>query len=190
MVCPNCKKLSPLGQTHKGCKTKYGLDGLVSIYKYTGTVRELIGKLKYGYVKDIGNVLTDHCVSNLANCLIFKKPILVPIPLSGKRERWRGLNQTEIMGEKIAHQLDWDYQPFLVKRIMNRRPQVGLKNEERLRNICGIFAVNRQVAGKINQSKTVVLFDDVWTSGSTIKEACKELKKAGFRTVWGLTIAR
>jgi competence protein ComFC len=190
LICPNCRRPSPLGQTHESCKTKHGLDGLVSIYKYNGTIKKLIGKLKYGYVTDIARTFSDTLVASLTNYHAFKTPTLVPVPLSSKRKRWRGFNQTEIIGEKVAHQLGWNYQPDLVRRILNRHPQVGLKNDVRMRNTCGEFAVNEEVLILFNQGNTIVLFDDVWTTGSTIKEVCKTLKIKGYTKVWGVTIAR
>lgn len=190
LICPYCKKASPLGKTHDGCKSREGLDGLISIYKCRGVVKKTISKLKYSFAYDIATPLAQVCSDNLKNIIHLQNIVLVPIPLHRKRQNWRGFNQTEELAKILAKKLKWELNTKLLIRVRHTRPQIGLKNIERVRNICGEFAVNAEAFEHEDQGKTIVLFDDIWTSGSTISEACKELKKNGFKDVWGLTIAR
>jgi competence protein ComFC len=82
--------------------------------------------------------------------------------------------------------MNWKFAPDLLIREVATKPQVGLKREERLKNIKSAFSLNP----KYNIQNTLyIIFDDVYTTGTTIKEACRVLKKAGAEEVWGLTIA-
>lgn len=71
-----------------------------------------------------------------------------------------------------------------------KKPQVGLKGKQRRENVKGEFSINQKLKAKIDNNSLVVIFDDVYTTGATIKEAVKVLKRNGVKTVWGLTIAR
>lgn len=193
LLCPYCKRPTPTGKTHEACRVAFGLDGLIAVYRYKGIIRKAIGVLKYRFVTDIVSELSQALGRNIVGVMYLETPILVPIPLSRKRKNWRGFNQAEEIGKLIVKRLKWEYEPKLLIRTKHTKPQVGLTKEERLRNICGEFAVNNDILASkedFKDQKTLVVFDDVWTSGATIKEACKELKKAGFKKVWGMVVAR
>jgi ComF family protein len=115
-------------------------------------------------------------------------PILVPIPLYRSRQNWRGFNQSELIGEKLAKQLGWKFVPDLLIRNKNTIPQVGLRGSVRRSNLSGVFSVNPDCV--LSTLYSVLLFDDVFTTGSTIDEAKKVLKVAGFKNIKSLTIAR
>ncbi len=192
LCCPECKKLSPRGQTHDRCKTKMGLDGLISIYRYGGVVKTAIFAVKYKFAYKLSDNISAIISQDLQNLNQFTTPILIPVPLYKKRENQRGFNQTEIIGKDIVSRLNWSYDTELVERIKHSKAQVGLSHEERMRNISGEFAVNVDYLTLKPElkTKTIIVFDDVWTTGATIKEVCKVLKENGFKKVWGLTIAR
>lgn len=80
----------------------------------------------------------------------------------------------------------WDFIPDLLVRKKDTKPQIELRGIQRVLNIKDVFLVNESC--KI--PKKVVIFDDVWTTGSTIKEAVKTLKEKGVDEVFALTIAR
>ncbi|MBI2590954.1 MAG: ComF family protein [Candidatus Blackburnbacteria bacterium] len=73
-------------------------------------------------------------------------------------------------------------------RTKNTKHQVGLKGEERKTNVGGIFQIEKGIV--LNPKEKIILFDDVWTTGSTLKEAVKTLKQAGVQQVYCLTLAR
>lgn len=118
-----------------------------------------------------------------------KKLILAPVPLHWYRKNWRGFNQTELLGEKIARKLKMKFSPDLLIRTRQTRPQTKLKEKERKVNVCGAFSVNKNSKFKIRNSK-ILLFDDVWTTGATMQECAEVLKRAGAKKVFGLTLAR
>lgn len=190
-VCSYCQKASIDGMTHFKCERKYGLDGLTSIWEYEGVVRKAILALKYKFAKEIGNELSALVVSeiNFRNSVfIIPDSILVPVPLHFFRENWRGFNQSELVGKKLAEALGWKLADLLIKKKATTS-QAELKGKERVENVKGIFSINPHYSS-FSAPDSVILFDDVATTGSTLKEAAKVLKRAGAKKVWGLTIAR
>jgi len=76
-----------------------------------------------------------------------------------------------------------------LKRVKHTKTQVGLPKEDRMKNIEDAFILKYDVSDVVKKYRTVFLVDDVVTSGATLKEAAKVLKKAGFKKVWGITLA-
>lgn len=213
-ICLECERPSVDGMTHIKCKRPLSLNGALSLWRYEGIVRQAIIKLKYQFAFDIAQELVNYmCLSLDKQRPIFpKNPILVPIPLHKIRGRWRGFNQTEEIGKLFALKLGWNFFPDLLVRKKAKRPQTELKGRERWENVRGVFALNPnyklqitnyppgQTPGSENLlvrrrpsragGKSLIIFDDVWTTGATLKEATKVIKRNGVKEVWGLTIAR
>jgi len=190
-VCPECLRFSIDGKTHTKCLQPQGLNGLISLWQYGGVIRKAILVLKYKFAYQISEVLSEEAARIVRTrnyqFLIHSSFVLVPVPLYWLRKNRRGFNQSELIGRNLARNLGWHYSPDLLIRRQMRVPQTELKREERLTNIHGIFALNP----KSNlQNATYILFDDVWTTGATLKEAAKVLKRAGIKKIWGLTLAR
>lgn len=178
-ICAECIKKVRLG---------YLNNNNYSIFRYEGVIRKAIISLKYKFAYDIADELVDACIQRLKTNRQLLNAVLVPIPLHKHRENWRGFNQTEIIGEKLAKAMNWKYIPDLLIRNKNTIPQVGLKGLSRRQNLSGVFSVNTNHF--ISNNCSLVLFDDVYTTGSTINEAKKMLKEAGFKNIKSLTIAR
>lgn len=188
LICPICKISANHGITHFVCKKQSGLSGLVSLWKYDGAIRKAILALKYKFAFDIARELAEISAQKLKEFpYLPKKAILVPVPLHTKRENWRGFNQSEEIGKLIAKDKKWQFIPDLLIRKKLTIPQTELRGEERTKNIKEVFSLN---PNQQSPNASVILFDDVWTTGSTLKEACRVLKRSGTKTVWGLTIAR
>ena len=110
---------------------------------------------------------------------------LVPIPLAPKRLRQRGYNQSEMLARALARQ--WRI-PVLVDLLVRTREtptQTTLTPETRLANVAGAFT-----AGTAARWATLVLVDDVFTTGATLAEAARALEEAGARRLYGVTFAR
>lgn len=193
-VCPVCERPSPDGLRHKYCKEPFSPNALHAIWAYEGIPRQLILKLKYRFVSEIAEDLATQAVRELRNYkpllrggLGKEDIILVPIPLHWKRDNWRGFNQAEEVGRLIAKQMGWEFKDLLV-RTKNTQHQVGLKGKERRENVEGIFSIKPNAL--VPNASNVLLFDDVWTTGSTMRQAARVLKRAGVKKVWCLTLAR
>lgn len=196
-ICPGCERASPFGQTHPLCTTRYTLDGLVSLFAYGGIIREAIHKLKYRYVTDLTKEFLTLIFRELANrqkelLLLSRfcqesKPTIIPIPLFWYKENERGFNQASLFGKKLANELNLQFSDKILVRTKNVPSQTKLTQKERKENVKGIFSVSPIVH---SSSFSILLVDDVWTTGATLKEATRVLKEGGVKKVWGLTMAR
>ncbi len=196
LICPNCEKPAIGGMVHPLCHKKYGLDGLWSLGIYRNPLKKVIQKLKYKFVSDVADVLVNSMIEYWAKYTPqfideIKKDsgrnwTVVPVPLHPRREKWRGFNQSALLGKILAHKLGLEYAEML-KRIRFTSPQVGLESWQRKKNIHGAFSltVNHELS-----TQNILLFDDVWTTGSTLKECCWVLKREGTQKVWAITLAR
>lgn len=197
-TCPFCQKPSIDGVTHTKCRKKLGIDGIYSIFSYSGVVRKAILKLKFKYADDIVSDLVKYAVKRLkADRVLPKKAILTPIPLYWYKENVRGFNQSNLLGKQIAKEMGWDFNDDILIRKKLKKLQSVLKKEERVKNIRGVFSFNPNCQLFATSSKrrsssgrNCIIFDDVYTTGSTLREAAKVLKRRGVRRVWGLTIAK
>jgi len=187
LYCPVCRKESLYGQTHPRCKKPFTIDGVLSCYRYSGLMKRLIGKFKYRFVKDLTDTLTELFVTEAQFPQLFKIDFtLVPIPLHPKRHRWRGFNQAELLSRALADSWGWPHQPNLLLRIKQTESQMKLSAAKRSHNLKGAFAVNKREP----LPEAVLLIDDVATTCSTMLAAASVLKRAGVKTVWGLTLAQ
>jgi len=191
-VCVGCFRPSIDGMTHQKCKKPHGMDAMISIWSYKGVIRSALKTLKYKYVSEIAGELANQIIAEFAaGSIVFpRKILLVPIPLSRSRENWRGFNQAQMLGKLLAQKMKWGYADLLV-RTKNTRTQTGLDKKSRQKNVKGIFAVNNDYLSKtLAKDYNVLILDDVWTTGATMKEATKVLKRNKIPVVWGLTVAR
>ena len=190
-ICIVCGRPAIDGMTHISCKRILSLNGLIFVWPYGGVVRKAILALKYKYAKEIAEELARYCVLFLQKRKVILPPksVLVPIPLYWYRENWRGFNQTEEIGKLIAKKMGWGFESEILIRKRLKRPQAQLKRKERGKNIRGVFSLNSHYSSFIIHD-SIILFDDVLTTGSTLKEGAKVLKRNGAKNVWGLTIAR
>lgn len=186
MTCPICNSISPYGVTHIRCRDPLGLDGRLSLWRYSKGIRKAITGMKYKFALEIAKELAEYAVKELRKKkLAFpKNSVLVPIPLYWHRQNWRGFNQSEEIGKLIAEKIGWDFDKDLLVRKASKKPQASLKIEERKTNIEGVFSLTRRP----DNNMPIILFDDVWTTGSTVREATRVLKEAGVKRVNCLTL--
>ena len=192
-ICPQCKRPSIDGFVHQSCTRPQGLDGVINLWEYKRVVKATIVALKFQYVSDVADELSDHFVKliTLADKPIPQKALIVPIPLHCKREKWRGFNQSALLGKQIAKKLQWSYVGDILVRKHNTKAQTEVKvKEKRKKNILGAFEFNSKYKEELKRhDKTIFVFDDVWTTGATLREAGKVLKRNGAKVVWGMTVA-
>ncbi|MGH2543928.1 MAG: ComF family protein, partial [Ardenticatenaceae bacterium] len=110
---------------------------------------------------------------------------LLPIPLHSMRLRERGFNQSALLAEVMAAALLYPVRDDLLWRERATAPQVGLKPEERQRNVQGAFRAVPDAAGG-----AWLLVDDVCTTGATLEASAHALRAQGARAVWAITLAR
>jgi len=187
-ICPECFRPSTSGKTHAKCLKGEGLNGHISLWNYEGVIRRAILTLKYKHAREVAKELSGYAARQLLKRkTIINKPILVPIPLFWLRKNWRGFNQSEEIGKELAKSLDWRFEPNILVRKQLKVPQTELKREERLSNVRGVFSLNPKFSSSLTKN-SYILFDDVWTTGSTLKEAASVLKRNGAKSVLALTL--
>ncbi|KKS41211.1 MAG: hypothetical protein UV61_C0010G0002 [Candidatus Gottesmanbacteria bacterium GW2011_GWB1_43_11] len=196
--CPECDRPAIDGMTHPICLRPLGLDGLVTVFENRGIIKKAIKSLKYRFVYDAAeelvNLVPDSALQNLP--IKSNSWALYPIPLHKDRLRWRGFNQAEKLGQFVAQRLKMKMIDGLLVRTVKRTPQADIsRREDRIQNAQGLFQLNKLStsnlpAGRQGSQLSILLFDDVWTTGATMKEAVKVLKRSGLGKVWGMTLAR
>ncbi len=187
------------GQTHPICKKAFGLDGLWSLGIYGGSLKVAIQKLKYepSLVRDFAPILMDIFIEYWARYQPFvfdqikadqgRDWTVIPVPLHWFRENKRGFNQSKLLAQLLSKDLGLDYSEG-IKRIRYTKSQVRLKGKQRKENISGAFEISQDY--KLHPKPYVLLIDDVWTTGSTMRECGNILKRNGVRKVWAITLAR
>jgi ComF family protein len=179
--CTRCGEPAPAIEGLCGLciKGEHVFDFARSALLFTPTLREIIHHLKYSdrvsLAKPLGNMLKE-CLNREA----FTGKLIIPVPLHRSRERERGFNQAEL----IAAQLSLPMATRVLRRRKNTASQTGLSRNERKRNLASAFEVIGEVKG------TIIIVDDVYTTGSTMNEIARTLKRAGVDRVEVLTVAR
>lgn len=184
--CPFCNRINASGRSCVGCKKKYYLCGSFS-YGFFKDIRlkEIIHQYKY---KDL-SFLSKHLGGLLAELLAKEElsfDVITFVPLSRVKKIKRGYNQAELLAKEVACLLKKDFKELLVKN-KETPSQVGLRRTERAKNLKGSFEV---VLKESIKGKRVLLVDDVLTTGATFCACAEVLKKAGAKSVWGITVAR
>jgi ComF family protein len=159
---------------------------------YEGGLRELIHLLKYHQVRPAANVLGRMLAEVIEELQPrFSGPVMVvPVPLSPRKLRQREFNQSELIARvalklRGADSLRW--LPGVLERRRETQSQTGLSRHQRLENMRGAFAALKtdEIAGR-----EILLVDDVFTTGTTVSECARLLKRAGASKIYVATVAR
>lgn len=155
---------------------------------YEESARELIHHFKYSNKTHLRRPLALLALDGLTEFIAKSTPdLIIPVPLHRSRLRSRGFNQAVLLGDLFSSRLSI---PMLADGLIRTRqtePQIELSAEDRKNNVKGAFSANRpdDLSGK-----SILLLDDVMTTGSTVNECAKVLKKSGAASVFVVTIAR
>jgi ComF family protein len=152
-------------------------------------IKGLIRSLKFHFVRDaaepLGALLAAYAKRLKIAC---SYDLVLPVPLSDRRLRERGFNQSELISRAFARRSGIPLNVKTLKRIRHSPPQSGLHGDKKRRiNIIGSFQV--QMPEKI-RNRNVILLDDVVTSGATMLDAAKALRAAGAKNILALAVAK
>jgi len=147
-------------------------------------IQNALHKLKYRHDMSMGEAIAGQMKSFVKN-LNWHVDMIVPVPLGVQRLRERGYNQVAMIAKPLSMALDYQYAPDVLMRQKETRSQVGLNKEERRKNMHAAFR-----AGSGVKDKTVLIMDDVSTTGSTLSASAEALYFAGAKDVYALTVAR
>jgi len=147
------------------------LDSAHALFDYTGLAAKAVQRLKYERITSLAPWMSELMAAGAAERGVLTFDAITPVPIHWSRTVARGFNQAVLLCENFPGEL---VNTRILKRAKATRPQVGLSHEERTRNIEGAFAVMSDV-----RAKSILLVDDVLTSGGTAYECAKVLKNAG-----------
>ena len=148
-------------------------------------MRNAIHRLKYRWDLGLGEALSKHSFG-FRNGLGWHFDLMVPILLSRQRNKERGYNQIALVARPLALQLGNKYLPQGLIRRKHTLSQVGLSAQERRDNVEGAFWANP----KLVSNKSILIMDDVATTGSTLDSASQALFEAGVTTGYAFTLTR
>jgi ComF family protein len=147
----------------------------------------LIKAFKYTPKPNLGKYLAKMLADNLREFPHLRGiEAVCAVPIHRRKEAKRGFNQAEIIAYELAQQLELQYLPGQLEQVNRNQDQIGLDLEERFRNVQGVYRVAEDFA---LQGKSVLLIDDVTTSGATLNSASEALLSAGARSVAAATLA-
>jgi ComF family protein len=149
-------------------------------------VRLAIHKFKYSHIKELSVPFAFLILRHLqiVKCQI-DDFILMPIPLSDKKKKKRGFNQSEEIAKVISEATKIENDFNCIIKIKDNKSQTELTKKERFENVKNTFKIVKNV-----KNKNILLLDDVYTTGATMEECAKSLKESGASKVWGVTVAR
>jgi predicted amidophosphoribosyltransferase len=197
--CHVCDVTCGFGLVHEDCKDKTYLDGLVYVCIYSKVIKDLVKRGKYSYeysvMVDLGGIMAEY----------FQKfyritGIVTPVPLSKRKMKKRGFNQAGILAKEFAKRSNNTYLE-IIQRNRNTKTQVGMRKLDRFANLKDAFSVKKEFLdpdlmqiqsvahSKLNtgnlsvninpnsKQRTIILVDDIFTSGATLNECSKTLKE-------------
>ncbi|MEK7167035.1 MAG: ComF family protein [Patescibacteria group bacterium] len=190
--CPICKKPARMGCICQQCLFHSCLKNIFVASSYEEKIlKQAIHTFKYQYIqalaKPLGKIIINFLYQSKLNFLFDNSYFLIPIPLYRKRFFQRGFNQSELLTQIIAQEFKISVINNVLKRKRNTKSQTKLKEKERRKNIKNAFIC---IQPEIIKNKNIILFDDVLTTGSTLKEAARALKKSGAKEIIGLILAK
>ncbi len=161
-------------------------DNIRSYGYYTGVLKKLILKFKFGGNFTAGTILADILGQYIKENYDIEKYTLLYVPITKKTEKKRGFNQCEYIAKKISKNIGVDYSGALIK-IKDTKEQKGLSKQERNINVKGAFKLKEN---SLSLNKGVILIDDVLTTGATLMEAYKVLCENNIKDIKLLTLAK
>lgn len=183
--CLKCGHENPFGIYCASHRQKLQIDVIIAPFAFRGPLRELVHQLKYEDVTNIIRPLSSEIANLCKKVPDYRKFTLTYIPLAPKKLLERGYNQSKLIAEAVSKLLKVP-QTDLLKRVEGHHTQVQSGDKKKRRqNVKGVFEIKKGV--EIPDS--VILIDDVVTTGATVEEAAKVLKKAGVKKVIVLALA-
>ncbi len=172
------------------------LFSLLAVSSYENTaLRELIHYFKYNGFLAAQAPLEKLIIkwldanSSLVSSILDSSFCLIPIPLHKKRLRERGFNQAEIIGQILSRHLNIPLEKNLLERVRDTKSQIKMKGAQRREeNVRGSIRIREE--DRSPQCQNIILVDDIYTSGATMKEAAGALHRAGAKNIVGFTMAR
>lgn len=187
-ICHECEKKLPYTVGDSAMQKFPFIDKCVSPLYYKDKVRASVHRYKFGgcsaYSRRYAALMSD-CVENNLDCRSID--VISWIPLSKKRLRQRGYDQARLLAEEIAAKTGLPCRQLLQKVKNNSAQSLTRDAKQRRENVAGVYALDD---GADVSGLRILLVDDVVTTGATMSEAARILRKEGAKSVFGVTLAR
>lgn len=159
----------------------------IALVHYTPIVSKALSKVKYYNRRQNLDFFCEELLRRHEKKIkSWHGQVLIPVPIHSSRRRQRGFNQAEEIGKRLQERLEIPMDCDVLIRTKKTLPQKELNDKERLRNLKQAFAIRTDIAQKYD---TVILLDDIYTTGSTAEACTRVLKQAGIKKVYMITIA-
>lgn len=180
LFCARCQ--SEIVMPPARCEPGSPLDGWRASAEFGGAIQKAIHAYKYKNQRRFAVPLADRLAEALAGSG-WEPTLVTAAPLHASRLHERGYNQSAVLAERLARAAGLPFRADVISRVRATRPQVGLNARERQANVSDAFQA-RDATGA-----SLVIVDDVYTTGATLRACAQALRSAGAARVWGLTVA-
>lgn len=187
-LCKKCEieiKKYQLNEIEKVKNKNY--DYQIKILKYENIIRKKIIDYKFNEKSYLYKTFGKIILNNKKIYSFLKKyDIILCVPMYKKKKKQRGYNQAELIAKELSEKLYIEFSLNNLVKIKDTKKQSTLTKIERTQNLKDAFEVKNK---GILKNKKIILFDDIFTTGSTVNECCNVLKKAGVKEIAVLTLA-
>ena len=163
-------------------------DKAISIFVYDDFSKKMILKFKHSDATYFSEMFANW-MYRAATLEIESSDLIIPVPIHLLKRFKRKYNQSELLSQKISKISKVAYEPRILKKIKQTSPQEGLSGNQRRKNVIGSFGIDKKYEHLL-KDKRILLIDDVFTTGSTVNECSKILKKHSAKEVIVLTLTR
>jgi ComF family protein len=155
-----------------------------SLFVYRGAIKQSMYRFKYGNRREYAQFFAGEASRRLSGWIRDSGvEAIVPVPMYRKKERCRGYNQAKLFARELSACVGLPYEPTMVRRVLDTRPQKELSASERENNLKNAF----QAADFVVKYNCVLIVDDIYTTGCTAETIAKELRRGGVERIYVLS---
>lgn len=192
IICSYCQQKLNLCQLHSSPELTADNFLIFAWGKYDGNLKRAIACLKYNRNQKLGQLMGQWLGKkwlNLGYKQKYPQLTITPIPLHSKKLKTRGFNQGELIAKGFCQITHYSLKPHLLRRVKDTEAMFGLNLNAREKNIANAFDMGADFV-TINLSQPVLMIDDIYTTGTTVKEAKKVLDKHRIKTIGVAAVSR
>ena len=187
-ICNKCEKILEDNSKFEEFIENNEFYKLIYIFNYGGIIRKLILDYKFNEKSHIYKTFVNFVLKNQKMFENLKSyDTIIPVPISKKRMKQRGYNQSLLIAKELGNRLNIEIQTKCLIKKQDVIEQSKLNREQRSKNIQNVYELKNK---QIIENKKIILVDDIYTTGSTVKECSKTLKKANPKEIDVLVLAK
>lgn len=161
------------------------LDGGITLWEYTDSMRQVMADFKYGGCESDAEFFANEFAAYHSGKLqSWNIQAIVPVPLHWRKRWFRGYNQAESFASALGQKLSVPVYTEVLKRVRYTEPQKGLDSRQRRKNLQRAFDAAKNAENRINNCTTILLVDDIYTTGATLEACAGVLRRLGVQRVY------